>query len=69
MRAYKQNSKNNAKQNETEQPKLTILDFLHYEIKSHWLAPKIKWAWLNKLFGKYFAWKTKRKFGRYLSRS
>jgi hypothetical protein len=39
--------------------------FLDYEIRSSWWASWIGWNWGQKLSGKYFAWKTSRKYARY----
>lgn len=39
--------------------------FLDYEIRSSWLASWIGWNWGQELSGKYFAWKTSRKYARY----
>lgn len=38
---------------------------LDYEIRSSWWASLISWDWGLKLSAKYFAWKVKRKYGRY----
>lgn len=45
---------------------LSIHDILLYEIHSHWFAGKIKNTFLQELMGKYFAWKVRRKYNRYL---
>lgn len=42
-----------------------LLVFLDYEIRSSWWASWIGWDWGQKLAGKYFAWKTNRKYARY----
>jgi len=39
--------------------------FLEYEIGSSWWASWIGWDWGQKLSGKYFVWKVKRKYARY----
>ena len=39
--------------------------FLDYELRSSWWACWIGWNWGQKLAGKYFAWKTIRKYERY----
>jgi len=39
--------------------------FLDYEIRSSWWASWIGWNWGRELSGKYFAWKTIRKYARY----
>lgn len=39
--------------------------FLDYEIRSSWWAQYIWWDWGRALAGRYFAWKTKRKFDRF----
>lgn len=39
--------------------------FLDYEIRSSWWASWIGWNWGQELSGKYFAWKTSRKYARY----
>ena len=38
---------------------------LDYEIRSSWWASWIGWNWGQELSGKYFAWKTSRKYARY----
>jgi hypothetical protein len=43
-----------------------ITFFLDYEIKSSWWAGWIGWNWGQELSVKYFIWKTKRKYSRYL---
>lgn len=43
-----------------------ITFFLDYEIKSSWWASWISWNWAQELSAMYFAWKTKRKYSRYL---
>lgn len=40
--------------------------FLDYEIRSTWWASWIGWNWGQEISGRYFAWKVKRKYGRYL---
>jgi hypothetical protein len=44
---------------------LSIKDFLDYEVKSNWLASWIGFSWGQELLGRYFAWKTLRKYHRY----
>ncbi len=39
--------------------------FLDYEIRSSWWASWVGWDWGQELSGKYFAWKTSRKYARY----
>jgi len=39
--------------------------FLDYEIRSSWWASWISWNWGQELSGKYFAWKTSKKYARY----
>jgi len=39
--------------------------FLEYEVRSSWWASWIGWDWGQELSGKYFAWKTRRKYERY----
>ncbi len=39
--------------------------FIEYEIRSSWWASWIGWDWGQELSGKYFAWKTSRKYARY----
>ena len=46
---------------------LSIKDFLSYEVKSNWLAPWIGFRWGQELLGRYFAWKVKRKYKRYIA--
>ena len=45
---------------------MTIRDFLDYEIRSSWWASFIWWNWGRNLAGMWFAWKTKRKYSRYI---
>lgn len=44
---------------------INISDFLDYEIRSSWWASWIGCEWGQRLAGKYFAWKVKRKYVRY----
>lgn len=44
---------------------LSIQDVLDYEIRSSWWASWIGWNWGQELAGKYFAWKTTKKYARY----
>ena len=39
---------------------------LDYEVQSSWWASWVWWSWGRNLAGSYFAWKVKRKYGRYL---
>ena len=48
-----------------ENDKNNISDYLDYEIRSSWWACWIGWDWGQAIAGKYFAWKTKRKYARY----
>ena len=42
-------------------------DILDYEIRaSAWWVGKVGWAPLSKLVAKYFAWKVRRKYDRYM---
>lgn len=45
--------------------KTSLKAFLDYEIRSSWWASLVSWDWMQKITGKYFAWKTKRKYERY----
>ena len=45
---------------------LSLDEVLDYEIRSHWLASWIGFEWGQYLIGKYFAWKLRRKYNRYL---
>ena len=45
---------------------MTIVDFLDYEVRSSWWAHRLRWSWAYALAARYFAWKTNRKYGRYL---
>ena len=45
---------------------LSMQEVLYYEIHSHWLASWIGFEWGQNLMGKYFAWKVRRKYNRYL---
>jgi hypothetical protein len=42
-----------------------LLFFLEYEVKSSRWAYLIGWDWLQKISGRYFAWKVSRKYARY----
>lgn len=44
---------------------MKIQDFIQYEIRSSWWACYIGNPFLQDLSGRYFAWKTKRKFNRF----
>ena len=46
--------------------RLSMQEVLNYEIHSHWLASWIGFEWGQDLMGKYFAWKVRRKYNRYL---
>lgn len=46
--------------------KYSMRDFLDYEIRSSWWASSISWNWAQDLAGRYFAWKVKRKYSRYV---
>lgn len=46
--------------------RLSMQEVLNYEIHSHWLAGWISFKWGQDLMGKYFAWKVRRKYNRYL---
>jgi len=43
----------------------SLHDFLEYEVRSSWWVSWISWDWLQELSGRYFAWKTRRKYERY----
>ena len=45
---------------------MKIQDFLDYEIRSSWWASLVWWKWGQDFAARYFAWKTKRKYNRYL---
>jgi hypothetical protein len=47
------------------QPVIDILQATDYEIRSSWWAQWLSWHWAQNLAGSYFAWKVKRKHGRY----
>lgn len=46
--------------------RLSMQKVLDYEVRSHWLAPRIGFKWGQVLMGRYFAWKVRRKYNRYL---
>ena len=46
--------------------RLSMQEVLNYEIHSHWLASWICFSWGQDLMGRYFAWKVRRKYNRYL---
>lgn len=37
---------------------------LAYEVYSSKIVPYIRWVWLSRILGKYYAWKTVRKYKR-----
>lgn len=45
---------------------ISINSILDYEIKSSWWASSISNPYLQDLASRYFAWKVRRKYGRYL---
>ena len=45
----------------------TLQLFLDYEIRSSWWADLIWFKWGQELTGRYFAWKVKNKYKRYLN--
>lgn len=46
---------------------VSIKTFIDYEVRSSRWASKVSAPWLQKLAGKYFAWKVKRKYDRYIT--
>lgn len=58
-------SKENENGNGTKPALADSSFFLDYEIRSSWWASWIGWNWGQELSGKYFAWKTSRKYARY----
>jgi hypothetical protein len=68
MKLNTQNFKSTTDLGNFAKPMLTdsYLSFLlDYEIRSSWWASCIFWNWGQKLSGKYFSWKTSRKYARY----
>lgn len=55
-------------QQERKAPRRTITmpEALMYEVESSWWASRVSWRWLQSLAGRYFAWKVRRKWGRYI---
>lgn len=45
--------------------KSNLVDLCEYEIMSSWWTGFVSWGWLQNIVGKYFAWKTQRKFAAY----
>jgi len=45
---------------------ITVRQALYYEIRGSWWGRFIGWNWLQSLSAAYFAWKVRRKYGRYL---
>ena len=45
---------------------LSMQEVLNYEIHSHWLASWIGFEWGQDLMARYFAWKVRRKYNRYI---
>jgi|TARA_R110000751_G_scaffold153060_1_gene258189 hypothetical protein len=45
---------------------MAMQEILNYEIRSHWAAKFIGFEWGQDLMSKYFAWKVRRKYNRYL---
>ena len=48
-----------------QQDKITIIDFLEYEVSSSWYAQNVGWTWLQRIIGEYMAWKVNRKYKSY----
>lgn len=57
---------NGTKLNSIQTPMLSISSILDYEVRSSWWASLVSNYYLQKLSGRYFAWKIKRKYNRYL---
>ncbi len=49
-----------------EVKRINRLDILNYEVHSHVFAKHIHIPFLQELMSKYFAWKVRRKYNRYL---
>lgn len=47
-------------------PPITAMQALDYEVQSSWWAGEMQWPLLQSLAGKWFGWKVRRKYGRYL---
>ena len=45
---------------------LSMREVLDYEIRSHWLANWIGYEWVQSLMIKYFTWRVRRKYNRYI---
>lgn len=45
---------------------VALYDFCEYEVMSSWFAKYISNSTIQEWLGSYFAWKTKRKYSRYL---
>tara|TARA_R110002033_G_scaffold60171_1_gene110189 strand:+ start:4899 stop:5153 length:255 start_codon:yes stop_codon:yes gene_type:complete len=70
-----ENTENKKEQDKIESTKNGVLqnisgsslrDCLDYEIRSSWWASWIFFEWGQEISGAYFAWKTKRKYNRYI---
>jgi hypothetical protein len=44
---------------------LTQYEVMLYEVRASWWAPYVSWTWLQRITGRYFAWKARRKWRRY----
>jgi len=57
---------NQALMQATHKTKQPIEVFVDYEVRASWWVQWVSWAWLQHLAARYFAWKVKRKYRRYL---
>lgn len=46
---------------------IPIQEFLEYEVRSSWWARDVFWGWGQDLTARYFAWKTRKKYARYIN--
>ena len=53
----------------SEQGRITMKQALRYEIESTWWVGLISYSWLQEIVSRYFAWKVKKKYKRYLFNS
>lgn len=48
---------------------MTFREAVEYEISGSWWAGYLPFQWMHNLAGRYFVWKTHRKFGRLIRRA
>lgn len=43
---------------------MTDIELARYEVEGSWWAPHVSWEWAQRIAGRYFAAKVRRKLGR-----